>query len=251
MKKICAFCLIGCLTFASFAEKSSETIIIPSFGLSNMLTPKAQFLGVASGTDGAGLSKDIGVNWSNLTAGLTIGTVKKKGFTFFWDNYVSFLGTVKTKLSPTDPNTSFSDADSNIPFKKGVYYMTNFLFGYTFKLINRFYINICAGLHAGIGASNMSIAKIKQIVATTDANLFVDSFAMANVGVPIQLGFAFYFANAFGIEITACDVLGYGISGFARYLTNSSDPSQDRNVVVLPLGFTNTITVRAGLAFKF
>ena len=120
MKKmtIVFFCILV-VSMNSFAE----FVISPKIGYANIST-------LESFSRESEFSKSNGVlninSWNNLAISVDVGFIGKSGFTFFFNNNVSLLGSINKSISSLDVDMKFKDL-------KGAYWNGELLFGYTFK----------------------------------------------------------------------------------------------------------------------
>ena len=147
MKKmtIVFFCMLV-VSMNSFAE----FVISPKISYANISTLESFSRKSEFGKSGA---KDVlNINsWNNLAISVDVGFIGKSGFTFFFNNNVSLLGSINKSISSLDVDMKFKDL-------KGAYWNGELLFGYTFKK-SKTYITLAGGIGAG-GCYDMKVGKI-------------------------------------------------------------------------------------------
>lgn len=239
MKKITIifFCMLV-VSMNSFAE----FIISPALGVSNVFSTSEirDYSGYPTYT--TYINKNS-LSWTPMNFGLSLGTVKEKGFTFLFSVDVLFIGNVNANHKKFVSGTEVLNFKAKAKIGGGAVAQGNFLFGYTYKGIPKLYLTFASGLTLGGGVN-----KVKEISAleSTISNIDV-SLKTANFGVPLYLSVSYYFTDKIGIN-----------AGFLNSFCGGWQWYEEGDLSVPYLGtdhfdmpaFTNIFTFNVGPIFK-
>lgn len=246
MKKmiIVFFCMLV-VAMNSFAE----FVISPKLGYSNIFTLEPQKIEINTGFSSDNVMMLHKNSWNNFVISADMGFIGKKGFTFLFNNSVSFLGSINKKASF---HSSSYDIDVDLKLKKlkGAYWNGELLLGYTFKQPN-VYITLAGGLGSG-GVWDMIPGKIELKGKTIDTK---DMFAIRgfNLGFALHISTAYYFTENIGLAFSLSDTVGYGKiftivnkekAGILSSIINDKSLNGDA-------GFSNVFCLKIGPVFKF
>ena len=237
MKKmtIVFFCILV-VSMNSFAE----FVISPKIGYANIST-------LESFSHESEFSKSNGVlninSWNNLAISVDVGFIGKSGFTFFFNNNVSLLGSINKSISSLDVDMKFKDL-------KGAYWNGELLFGYTFKK-SKTYITLAGGIGAG-GCYDMKVGKIAIGEKSIDIKDLLKVRAL-NLGFALHISTMYYFTENIGLAFSVTGTPGYGFY-FARLNEEKLGIFAsliDKSLLNSSGGFSNVFCLKLGPVFKF
>lgn len=225
----------------------AEFVITPTVGFSAFSLNGQEFRASSSSS-----RVDAKTDLTSFAVSLDLGVIAEKGFTFLWDNNLSFGGKMKSQIG----NSSGVNMKTS-----GVLYEGNLLFGYTFKGIKNLYINLAAGFGNGIG-----IMKIEEINGYKPMK--AEKLGIVTAGIPIHLGAQYFFTKNIGLNLSIMDTPSFGFTmrpfdfeglfaeiseaifnsqASAYGYSSSSSGSSTR----FQMGFTNIFMLKIGPVFKF
>ena len=240
MKKmtIVFFCILV-VSMNSFAE----FVISPKIGYANISTLETfryESQSVTSIVKGEYLNIN---SWNNLAMSVDMGFIGKSGFTFFFNNNVSLLGSINKSISSLDVDMKFKDL-------KGAYWNGELLFGYTFKK-SKTYITLAGGIGAG-GCYDMKVGKIAIGEKSIDIKDLLKVRAL-NLGFALHISTMYYFTENIGLAFSLTGTPGYGFY-FARLNEEKLGifaSSIDKSLLNSSGGFSNVFCLKLGPVFKF
>jgi len=237
MKKmtIVFFCILV-VSMNSFAE----FVISPKIGYANIST-------LESFSRESEFSKSNGVlninSWNNLAISVDVGFIGKSGFTFFFNNNVSLLGSINKSISSLDVDMKFKDL-------KGAYWNGELLFGYTFKK-SKTYITLAGGIGAGV-CYDMKVGKIAIGEKSIDIKDLLKVRAL-NLGFALHISTMYYFTENIGLAFSLTGTPGYGFyfASLNEKKLGIFASSIDKSLLNSSGGFSNVFCLKLGPVFKF
>jgi len=237
MKKmtIAFFCMLV-VSMNSFAE----FVISPKIGYANIST-------LESFSRESEFSKSNGVlninSWNNLAISVDVGFIGKSGFTFFFNNNVSLLGSINKSISSLDVDMKFKDL-------KGAYWNGELLFGYTFKK-SKTYITLAGGIGAGV-CYDMKVGKIAIGEESIDIKNLLKVSAL-NLGFALHISTMYYFTENIGLAFSLTGTPGYGFyfASLNEKKLGIFASSIDKSLLNSSGGFSNVFCLKLGPVFKF
>lgn len=239
MKKITIifFCMLV-VSMNSFAE----FIISPALGVSNVFSTSEirDYSGYPTYT--TYINKNS-LSWTPMNFGLSLGTVKEKGFTFLFSVDALFIGNVNANYKRFVRDTEVLNFKAKAKIGGGAVAQWNFLFGYTYKGVSNLYLTFASGLTLGGGVNTVKEISTSGITAS-DINV---SLKTANFGIPLYFSASYYFTDKIGINISFLNSFCGGWQWYddqspLPYLGTGYDPS-------VP-AFANIFTFKIGPTFK-
>ena len=230
MKKVITALFIAALV--SVHGFALEFILTPTIGYSNLgflgRTEKITISGYSSHAD---VNARVSSSVNAMSIGLAMGTIAKNGFTFMWNNDIAPLGsgTGKVNLLKNGPS-ALPDIDLELAasLKKGIAFEQSFILGRTFRAVDdKLYINVGSGLAWGAAKINMK----KELAGIT---VYSEDIYDFNVGVPLQVGFQYFFTKNIGLNAAVSDVIAFGFG------TGHKIPGTNRSL--FQYGFENVFT---------
>ncbi|PIE97687.1 MAG: hypothetical protein CR988_06955 [Treponema sp.] len=261
MKKAFAVALVLiCFATLTFAD----TIIAPTIGFSHISGRNLKSKEIVPSYNVFDSAK---IAWAPMTVGLGIGSIKKSGFLFMWENYISFIGKcnydvkintgkIESLLGASSGTVKINDITSSEKMTGGFFYETNLMFGYSFRPIEKIHINLALGLGFGFGKFNFKFKDITALMDSTNIDTkFKNSKLVAIGGVPIELEFQYYFTKSVGLNIGIFDTIGYGAVILfpevnATYSASGVTKNKKQMALILGTGIMNNFTFKVGPVFK-
>jgi len=239
MKKI--IIVFSCMLFIS-VNSFAEFVITPTLGASNVFStdvfsPTVYIGGLYSHREKSSLS------WTPMNFGLSLGTVKEKGFTFLFSVDALFIGNVNANYKRFVRDTEVLNFKAKAKIGGGAVAQGNFLFGYTYKGVSNLYLTFASGLTLGGGVNTVKEISTSGITAS-DINI---SLKTANFGIPLYFSASYYFTDKIGINVS---FLNSFCAGWQWYNDPSPLPYLGTGYGPETPAFVNVFTFKIGPTFK-
>ena len=238
MKKM--IIVFSCMLFIS-VNSFAEFVISPTLGVSNVFsTSKYNKRDLIMGISSA---EKNSLSWTPMNFGLSLGTVKEKGFTFLFSVDALFIGNVNANYKEFVRDTEVLNFKAKAKIGGGAVAQGNFLFGYTYKGVPNLYLTFASGLTLGGGVNT-----IKEISSSgiTVPNINV-SLKTANFGIPLYFSASYYFTDKIGINVS---FLNSFCGGWQWYNVKSHFPYLGTGYGPETPAFVNVFTFKIGPTFK-
>lgn len=226
------FVLIALLFSAS--AFTAQFVISPTLGYDNFFTTRGyHYDGLLERDENESTTANA------FAVGLTIGTITKNGFTFYWDNSFVFNPGINVATTIVQTNSL-----STIKYKtKSFFYHTELLFGYTFRLLaNKLHIGIALGIDGGLGGGKVTEVTVNDSTTQNkNANLVSGAEFL---GGCIHVNVDYFFTKQIGITLSLTDAVNFG--GLGVWERESGEQKSDSRVP-----FNNTFSLRVGPKFIF
>lgn len=238
MKKI--IIVFFCMLFIS-VNSFAEFVISPTLGVSNVFsTSKYNKRDLIMGISSA---EKNSLSWTPMNFGLSLGTVKEKGFTFLFSVDALFIGNVNANYKRFVRDTEVLNFKAKAKIGCGAVAQGNFLFGYTYKGVPNLYLTFASGLTLGGGVNTVKEISTSGITAS-DINV---SLKTANFGIPLYFSASYYFTDKIGINIS---FLNSFCGGWQWYNVKSHLPYLGTGYDLSMPAFVNIFTFKIGPTFK-
>lgn len=238
MKKI--IIVFFCMLFIS-VNSFAEFVISPTLGVSNVFsTSKYNKRDLIMGISSA---EKNSLSWTPMNFGLSLGTVKEKGFTFLFSVDALFIGNVNANYKRFVRDTEVLNFKAKAKIGGGAVAQGNFLFGYTYKGVPNLYLTFASGLTLGGGVNTVKEISTSGITAS-DINI---SLKTANFGIPLYFSASYYFTDKIGINIS---FLNSFCGGWQWYNVKSHLPYLGTGYDLSMPAFVNIFTFKIGPTFK-
>lgn len=238
MKKI--IIVFFCMLFIS-VNSFAEFVISPTLGVSNVFsTSKYNKRDLIMGISSA---EKNSLSWTPMNFGLSLGTVKEKGFTFLFSVDALFIGNVNANYKRFVRDTEVLNFKAKAKIGGGAVAQGNFLFGYTYKGVPNLYLTFASGLTLGGGVNTVKEISTSGITAS-DINV---SLKTANFGIPLYFSASYYFTDKIGINIS---FLNSFCGGWQWYNVKSHLPYLGTGYDLSMPAFVNIFTFKIGPTFK-
>lgn len=232
--------VFSCMLFIS-VNSFAEFVISPTLGVSNVFsTSKYNKRDLIMGISSA---EKNSLSWTPMNFGLSLGTVKEKGFTFLFSVDALFIGNVNANYKEFVRDTEVLNFKAKAKIGGGAVAQGNFLFGYTYKGVPNLYLTFASGLTLGGGVNT-----IKEISSSgiTVPNINV-SLKTANFGIPLYFSASYYFTDKIGINVS---FLNSFCGGWQWYNVKSHFPYLGTGYGPETPAFVNVFTFKIGPTFK-
>lgn len=238
MKKM--IIVFSCMLFIS-VNSFAEFVISPTLGVSNVFsTSKYNKRDLIMGISSA---EKNSLSWTPMNFGLSLGTVKEKGFTFLFSVDALFIGNVNANYKRFVRDTEVLNFKAKAKIGGGAVAQGNFLFGYTYKGVPNLYLTFASGLTLGGGVNTVKEISTSGITAS-DINV---SLKTANFGIPLYFSASYYFTDKIGINIS---FLNSFCGGWQWYNVKSHLPYLGTGYDLSMPAFVNIFTFKIGPIFK-
>ena len=238
MKKM--IIVFSCMLFIS-VNSFAEFVISPTLGVSNVFsTSKYNKRDLIMGISSA---EKNSLSWTPMNFGLSLGTVKEKGFTFLFSVDALFIGNVNANYKRFVRDTEVLNFKAKAKIGGGAVAQGNFLFGYTYKGVPNLYLTFASGLTLGGGVNTVKEISTSGITAS-DINV---SLKTANFGIPLYFSASYYFTDKIGINIS---FLNSFCGGWQWYNVKSHLPYLGTGYDLSMPAFVNIFTFKIGPTFK-
>ena len=238
MKKM--IIVFSCMLFIS-VNSFTEFVISPTLGVSNVFsTSKYNKRDLIMGISSA---EKNSLSWTPMNFGLSLGTVKEKGFTFLFSVDALFIGNVNANYKRFVRDTEVLNFKAKAKIGGGAVAQGNFLFGYTYKGVPNLYLTFASGLTLGGGVNTVKEISTSGITAS-DINV---SLKTANFGIPLYFSASYYFTDKIGINIS---FLNSFCGGWQWYNVKSHLPYLGTGYDLSMPAFVNIFTFKIGPTFK-
>ena len=238
MKKI--IIVFFCMLFIS-VNSFAEFVISPTLGVSNVFsTSKYNKRDLIMGISSA---EKNSLSWTPMNFGLSLGTVKEKGFTFLFSVDALFIGNVNANYKRFVRDTEVLNFKAKAKIGGGAVAQGNFLFGYTYKGVPNLYLTFASGLTLGGGVNTVKEISTSGITAS-DINV---SLKTAKFGIPLYFSASYYFTDKIGINIS---FLNSFCGGWQWYNVKSHLPYLGTGYDLSMPAFVNIFTFKIGPTFK-
>ena len=221
----------------------AEFVISPKIGYANISTLETFRYESQSDTSIVKGGEYLNINsWNNLAISVDMGFIGKSGFTFFFNNNVSLLGSINKSISSLDVDMKFRDL-------KGAYWNGELLFGYTLKK-SKTYITLAGCIGAGC-CYDMKVGKIAIGEKSIDIKDLLKVRAL-NLGFALHISTMYYFTENIGLAFSLTGTPGYGFY-FASLNEKKLGISSliDNSLLNSRGGFSNVFCLKLGPVFKF
>lgn len=219
----------------------AEFVISPTLGVSNVFsTSKYNKRDLIMGISSA---EKNSLSWTPMNFGLSLGTVKEKGFTFLFSVDALFIGNVNANYKRFVRDTEVLNFKAKAKIGGGAVAQGNFLFGYTYKGVPNLYLTFASGLTLGGGVNTVKEISTSGITAS-DINV---SLKTANFGIPLYFSASYYFTDKIGINIS---FLNSFCGGWQWYNVKSHLPYLGTGYDLSMPAFVNIFTFKIGPTFK-
>ena len=232
--------VFSCMLFIS-VNSFAEFVISPTLGVSNVFsTSKYNKRDLIMGISSA---EKNSLSWTPMNFGLSLGTVKEKGFTFLFSVDALFIGNVNANYKRFVRDTEVLNFKAKAKIGGGAVAQGNFLFGYTYKGVPNLYLTFASGLTLGGGVNTVKEISTSGITAS-DINV---SLKTANFGIPLYFSASYYFTDKIGINIS---FLNSFCGGWQWYNVKSHLPYLGTGYDLSMPAFVNIFTFKIGPIFK-
>lgn len=232
--------VFSCMLFIS-VNSFTEFVISPTLGVSNVFsTSKYNKRDLIMGISSA---EKNSLSWTPMNFGLSLGTVKEKGFTFLFSVDALFIGNVNANYKRFVRDTEVLNFKAKAKIGGGAVAQGNFLFGYTYKGVPNLYLTFASGLTLGGGVNTVKEISTSGITAS-DINV---SLKTANFGIPLYFSASYYFTDKIGINIS---FLNSFCGGWQWYNVKSHLPYLGTGYDLSMPAFVNIFTFKIGPTFK-
>ena len=221
----------------------AEFVISPTLGVSNVFSTSEAEMRDSGYYYGSTYRNKNSLSWTPMNFGLSLGTVKEKGFTFLFSVDALFIGNVNANYKRFVRDTEVLNFKAKAKIGGGAVAQGNFLFGYTYKGVSNLYLTFASGLTLGGGVNTVKEISTSGITAS-DINV---SLKTANFGIPLYFSASYYFTDKIGINIS---FLNSFCGGWQWYNVKSHLPYLGTGYDLSMPAFVNIFTFKIGPTFK-
>lgn len=243
----------------------AEIILSPQIGYGNVFLPSSgRNVTNHSITDTITKKKmkseaEVSNSLHTFALGLNFGHIGKTGFSVFFNNNFSFLGTSTAKTKATyyinEQKLGSAEFEAKAKNLKGILWDGQLLFGHTWRQVPNLYISFGGGPGAGIGV--MKTVTLEGKNGTVSVEPYKLVYASLNLGIALGLDVQYYFTKNIGLGISVTDTLGIGLGGFIYEQDQAGSTVKGAELLTelypanTEFGLSNVFYIKIGPYFKF